>query len=531
VRLGGGRSAETLSDGSRGHAEAGASSGMSAADGSYAEQVAARAQLRSEEVSGRSRRGRGWLVRRLLLVADLLGLVAAFALAEALWGAHGDAHLNPVSPTIELLVFLLTLPGWVVMAKVYGLYDRDEERTDHSTVDDLVGVFHLVTVGTWLVLIVSWATGLARPNLPKVTTFWLIAVGLVTIGRVVARSVSRRFPSYIQNTIVVGAGDVGQLIARKVLQHPEYGLNLLGFVDDDPRQRRTDLGGLTMLGTPDRLAEIVHDLRVERIIFAFSRDKHERLLALVRSLGDRNVQIDIIPRLYEIVGPRASVHTLEGIPLVGLPPIRLSPSSRLVKRTVDLVLSVIGLAVTAPLFAYIAFRIRRDSPGPVFFRQTRCGMNQRSFTALKFRTMYVGSPEDVHRNYIEQTIHSGAVVGSNGLYKLERTNEITPFGRWLRKTSLDELPQLINILRGEMSLVGPRPCIPYETEYFAPHHFERFLVPQGLTGLWQVTARARSTFGEALDLDVAYARGWSLWLDLKLLFRTPLAVMRQRGAA
>ena len=148
------------------------------------------------------------------------------------------------------------------------------------------------------------------------------------------------------------------------------------------------------------------------------------------------------------------------------------------------------------------------------------------FTTLKFRTMRVDTDDSAHREYIRQTMSADAAVGSNGLYKLDQDDRVTPFGRWLRKTSLDELPQLINVFRGDMSLVGPRPCIPYEVESFEPHHFERFLVPQGLTGLWQVTARARSTFGEALELDVAYARGWSLGLDLVLLCKTPFQLLR-----
>jgi len=181
--------------------------------------------------------------------------------------------------------------------------------------------------------------------------------------------------------------------------------------------------------------------------------------------------------------------------------------------------------------AYIAWRIHRDSPGPILFRQTRLGLDRREFTVLKFRTMRTDVDNTAHREYIRQTMSADAVVGANGLYKLERDDVITPFGRWLRRTSLDELPQLFNVLRGDMSLVGPRPCLAYETEHFKPHHFERFEVPQGITGLWQVTARAHATFGEALDMDVAYARSWSLGLDLWLLLRTPIHLLRRKGTA
>jgi lipopolysaccharide/colanic/teichoic acid biosynthesis glycosyltransferase len=188
------------------------------------------------------------------------------------------------------------------------------------------------------------------------------------------------------------------------------------------------------------------------------------------------------------------------------------------------------LLLVAPVFLVAAIRIRTESPGPIFFRQTRLGTNRKPFTVLKFRTMKVDTDDAEHRAYIQSTMSAAATMDANGTYKLARENAVTPFGRLLRKTSLDELPQLINVLRGEMSLVGPRPCIPYETEFFEPHHFDRFLVPQGITGLWQVTARAKSTFGEALEMDVAYVRGWSIGLDLRLLLRTPFALLRQRKA-
>ena len=155
-------------------------------------------------------------------------------------------------------------------------------------------------------------------------------------------------------------------------------------------------------------------------------------------------------------------------------------------------------------------------------------MDMHEFTLLKFRTMREGTDDAPHREYLKQIMSVDALPSSNNLYKLERPDAVTRVGRWLRKTSLDELPQLINVVRGEMSLVGPRPAIPYELELYAPHHFERFVVPAGLTGLWQVEARAHSTFGEALELDVIYARSWSLGLDLRLLLRTPLLIFRKR---
>jgi lipopolysaccharide/colanic/teichoic acid biosynthesis glycosyltransferase len=252
---------------------------------------------------------------------------------------------------------------------------------------------------------------------------------------------------------------------------------------------------------------------------------------LVRSLRDLDVQIDVVPRLFEILGPNIVNHSIETLPLIGLPAVRISRSWQLVKRLIDIVGASVALLITAPVFIVVAALIRRDSDGPVFFRQTRLGRGMREFEALKFRTMRVNVSDAAHREYIRQTMTASAAVGANGIYKLDRTSDVTRVGHWLRRTSLDELPQLLNVLRGDMSLVGPRPCIPYETEHFRPYHFERFLVPAGLTGLWQVAARAHSTFGESLDMDVSYARGWSLGLDLRLLCRTPFHMFRGEGTA
>ncbi|HEY2371472.1 MAG TPA: sugar transferase [Gaiellaceae bacterium] len=466
---------------------------------------------------------RGWVVRRLLAASDILALVIAFAITELVFAGKTPV-IDKVGPAEEIIIFGLTLPFWIVAAKLYGLYDQDEERASHSTTDELVSVFHLVTVAVVVFYAFSWISGLTSPDQAKLLTFWLSTICLMVAGRAGARTIARRHPSYVQNTVIVGAGDIGQLVGRKLLHHPEYGLQLVGFVDLDPKDARTDIGDLTILGGPSDLRKIVSEYAVNRVIIAFSRATHEDLLEIVHELGSEDVQIDVVPRLFDAVNPRASVHMVEGLPLVSLTPARLPRSSRFLKRCLDLGIASVLLVTVAPVMAFIALMIRRDSPGPVFFRQTRLGMDKREFELLKFRTMRVGTPEDAHRDYVRAHFDRMASPGPGAIYKVDQSADVTRFGRWLRKTSLDELPQLLNVLRGDMSLVGPRPCLAYEVELFLPHHFERFQVPAGLTGLWQVEARNHSSFGEALDLDVAYVRGWSLGLDLRLLARTPKVV-------
>jgi exopolysaccharide biosynthesis polyprenyl glycosylphosphotransferase len=464
----------------------------------------------------------------MLLAADVVGLLFAFLATELLFLGEQSVGPGSVGIAVETAIFVVTLPMWVVAAKFYGLYDKDEERATHSTADEFVTVFHLITVGVWVFFAISWLTYLPAPSQPKLATFWILSITAVVLSRTAARAVARRQASYLQNTVIVGAGDIGQLIARKLLQHPEYGINLIGFLDADPKARRGDLDDLKLLGPPEDLAWIVKQQRIDRVILAFSRERHEELLELVRSLRDEDVQIDVVPRLFEAVNSQIGIHSLEGLPLLGLGATRIPRSSLLLKRCLDLAGASVLVVVTAPLLALIALLVKRDSPGPILFRQPRLGMNMGEFTLLKFRTMRDGTDPEPHREYLRKIMDPRAEPGANRLYKLDRSDEVTRVGRWLRKSSLDELPQLFNVIRGDMSLVGPRPSIPYELELYAPHHFERFLVPAGLTGLWQVEARAHSTFAEALDLDAVYARGWSLGLDLRLLARTPLLMLRKR---
>jgi exopolysaccharide biosynthesis polyprenyl glycosylphosphotransferase len=472
---------------------------------------------------------RAGLARRALVTADIAGLSIAFLTAELMVGPSGDLQ-DRVGVQTELYLFLATLPAWLLVAHLYRLYENDDTRADHSTVDDIVGVFHVVTVGAWLLFAGAWLTGLADPNLTKIIIFWVLAILLVTTGRAIARAIAHRRPSYGQSAIIVGAGHVGQLVARKLTRHPEYRINVVGFVDDNPRLLRPEIEDMPVLGDVAEIPRLVRVYEVDRLIVAFLRNSHEQMLELIRRLTPLGVQIALVPRYFEVISPAAEIDSVEGLPLVRLGAPRISRSSRVVKRAIDLVGASVALVLATPVMIAIAIAIKFDSPGPVLFRQTRLGESMRPFTNLKFRTMRTGTSEERHRQYIGATTSASASPEGSGLYKLDRA-EVTRVGGWLRERSLDELPQLLNVIRGDLSLVGPRPCIPYEVEFFELHHFDRFLVPAGITGLWQVTARARSTFGEALDLDVTYVRSYSLWLDLQLILRTPVQLFRQRVTA
>jgi exopolysaccharide biosynthesis polyprenyl glycosylphosphotransferase len=386
----------------------------------------------------------------------------------------------------------------------------------------------LAMIGAGIIVVVAREAGVDTPA-HSLAELGIVTLALVAVGRAAGlRLAPHRL--HRENVVILGAGDVGQLVARKVLRHPEYGITLVGFVDSPPKQWRSDVRDVPVLGPFENLISIVRTRAVDRVIVAFSQIRDDEILPRARALLDLNVRVDVVPRMFEVIGPQSGLADIEGIPLVGIMPRSHSAVSVRVKRAIDVLGASVGLVLAAPVFIWAAWRIPRETPGPVLFRQTRVGEHMREFTMLKFRTMRADTDPAPHRAYVQQSMNDGTAVGADELYKMDRGDAVTPTGRWLRRTSLDELPQLINVLRGTMSLVGPRPCLSYETEHFAPHHFERFRVPAGITGLWQVTARGHASFAEALEMDVAYARDWSLRLDLSLLLRTPAEVLRQRKA-
>jgi exopolysaccharide biosynthesis polyprenyl glycosylphosphotransferase len=481
-----------------------------------------------------SRRAR--LMRLMLMMADVAGLCLAFALAILIFNSQVGPD-DPVGRSREIWLFVATLPGWVLLTRLHGLYDRDEERAGHSTLDDLVGVFHVVTVGTFLFFAGSWVTGLANPYPPKLLTFWALAIAFVALARVGARSFARARSGYIQNAVIVGADEVGTLVARKLLDHPEYGVNIVGFVDPTAARGSQVTGGLTVLGPTEELPEIVRALDVERVVIAFFDRPVDETIELVRRAKNLRVQIDIVPRLFGAVGPRATLHTLEGFPLIGLPPARVSRTSLWIKRTLDIVLAGVGLLVLAPVFAWLAVRVKLDSRGPVFYRHERVGINGTPFRLVKFRTMKLehcagdGYGGDAANSELQRLLEDPAAREEFArTQKLADDPRVTSFGRFLRRTSLDELPQLLNVLRGDMSLVGPRPVTEAELVRYRDDVPTLLSFRPGVTGYWQVNGRSRAVYEERVRLDIAYVRGWSLKLDLTILGKTAWTLVKGHGA-
>jgi exopolysaccharide biosynthesis polyprenyl glycosylphosphotransferase len=449
------------------------------------------------------------LRRRLLALADVVAIALAYTLAL----------VSLDSPPSALLALAGTLPLWVVMNKLCGLYDRDQYVVHPSTLNELPKLAQSITLGVAILYLFGPPLiGLHWTRLHAVE-LWIAALLLTSLLRAGARAfVSRRVPR--ERALIVGSGAVAKLVARKIKSHPEYGVEVVGFVDASSAAGDADA---ELLGDIQRFDELCHEFAVERIIIGFSNSSsHEHLLDAIRSSRLLNLKVSVVPRLFEVIGSSVEIDEVEGMTMLGLRGLGRTRSSLMLKRMLDVVVSSAILVLIAPLLLVIAIAIKLDSRGPVLFAQRRIGKAAQPFRMLKFRTMVSGA--DALKDELSHLNEA-----CYPMFKIADDPRVTRIGRLLRRTSLDELPQLINVLRGEMSLVGPRPLVPQEDGHVMGWHRARLDLTPGLTGPWQVMGRTRIPFDEMVTLDYLYVNEWSLWNDIKLLVRTAPVVVRMSG--
>ena len=459
--------------------------------------------LHSRPVTGSGARNRR--LRRQLVKADVVAGLASGALTALLAGvAVADV------PIVALVIAL----GWPLVAGACGLYTVSPLRTWASGLGEAPRLAVTSLLISWPVFGLLSALGAVRPVTGALAASALMAGG-AALGRAVARAAIHRSASLRQRTVIVGSGSVATELVGRLHRFPELGLDPVGFVDDDAHEP-LELG-LPRLGGLDALPSLIAHGRVDRVMIAFTRSHHEDLLHLVRTCRDAGVTVDIVPRLFEFLHGARYLEQIGDMPLVSIQVPEFTRVSRVAKRALDIVVASVLLIALAPLMLAVAIAIKLDSRGPVMFLQPRTGRGDRLFRLVKFRSMRVGSPMLVRED--------GAIV------KGQNDDRVTRVGRVLRRFSLDEAPQLFNVLWGDMSMVGPRPLVIAEWQALSlDWQARRADLRPGLTGPWQVSGRSHIAFHDMIKLDYQYVAGWSLARDAEILLATFPAVLTGRGA-
>jgi exopolysaccharide biosynthesis polyprenyl glycosylphosphotransferase len=449
------------------------------------------------------------LFRRMLLAADVLAIVTAFAVAIEFSG--GRLHL--------VRICLAGLPLVVLGAKLFGLYDRDEAVIRKTTLDEVPKLFQLATLcalGAWLA---EKPLGYGQLTHLDVLFLWLMLAMLLVIGRCAARALALRVAP-VERCLFIGSPASEQTIRSRMVNHGGVKAEIVAHVDlHEIAPWSTDAFSHSKLREIRKLAKA---LDVHRAIVSPSISEAGEMLDLVRTLKAVGIRVSVVPRLLQVIGSSVVFDDLHGVTLMGVRRFDLTRSSWLVKRAFDVIGATLGLLAVAPLMIAVAIAIKLDSRGPVFFRQMRVGRDEGRFGLFKFRTM-VPEAEALKHTLVDLN------EAQEGLFKIAEDPRVTRVGGFLRKTALDELPQLFNVLRGEMSLVGPRPLILAEDQRIEGWSRRRLALHPGITGHWQILGPASVSLREMVAMDYLYVANWSLWTDVKILLRTVPHVLCRRG--
>jgi exopolysaccharide biosynthesis polyprenyl glycosylphosphotransferase len=503
-------------------------------------------EARAVSVPGRAPRWVIPAVKAALVVADLtlaaLSFMAAFYLREGedIFARSADGALKwsaEFAPYGALFPFILAI-------RLVTLYYRDlyRLRGEFSFVEDGVRVFKATATGSLLIVAVTFlyrggfeyrAFSYARGVFVLDFFLALVAFGLLRLLVRAGQTFARRRDINLIPTLVVGRGAEAALCIKEMRERPSLGYRVIGVVENGALDETVprEFEGVPVVSDLQGLPDAIRESRANEVIITDPKVSGDALFEVMMQVGRRRgVEFRIAPSLFNCLPRKTEIDQIGALPMIRLFREPLSNWARIIKRASDILIASVAIILLAPLWLIIALVIKLDSRGPVFYKQERVGMDGRIFLFYKFRTMRVDSTDAAHREYQQRYIAGQAeamlVEGERPAYKLVADARITRVGRWLRRLSLDELPQLLNIMRGDMSVVGPRPPIPYEVEAYQLWHRKRLDMKPGLTGLWQVSGRNRLPFDEMVRLDLFYIENWSLLLDLKIILRTLPVMLR-----
>jgi exopolysaccharide biosynthesis polyprenyl glycosylphosphotransferase len=459
-----------------------------------------------------------------------LGFVLAYWIRYVLQLGQAVLEVNYLPFSSFLWIGLTLVAFLLVLFEGRGLYQLPRGS---SWLEILSRVAGSTTLAIAALIVVLYGTRILYTRLLYAYA-WFTIIACVTLGRGLALRVRRWLWSQgiaTQRVLVVGAGPLGQQVMRGIRQQPQLGYFLVGYVHDTPLPEASSSPSPfasteeppRYLGRPEDLSLVLEPCHIDEVIIALPSDAHQSSLAVANLCQSEGVEFRIAPDIYEMSFDRVDIAELGGMPLIGLKEVAIRGWNLVLKRALDILLSVLTLLLGWPLWLLIAVAIKLDSPGPILFAQKRMGRKGRPFTVYKFRTMHQYAE-------MEQERLSAFNEASGPLFKIRDDPRMTRVGRILRRISLDEIPQVTNILLGEMSWIGPRPGTPGEVARYEPWQRKRLEVLPGITGIWQTSGRSDLSFNDMVRLDIYYIENWSLWLDIVLLLRTIPAVISGRGA-
>ncbi len=447
-----------------------------------------------------------------------LALLAATYLRPLLGFLPIAAHYPAVMPPPAMLYPIFALE-WVAINLLFSVYDS---KRNMRTVDEFINLT-LASLLATAALAGTLYLSFREVSRLLFLTFILLAYLEMLGWRGIAswlQSSSSISANNRRRVLIAGAGTVGREFQTQVLENPQFHIDLVGFLDDDIQKQKAHQD---ILGNLENAAVVITEKNIDDIIITLPQRAYHRLDQLVGDLSRYPVRIWVVPDYFRLALHKASIDEFAGFPMLDLRAPALNDYQRMVKRAFDLLISTLSLVVLLPLLGLIALAIRIQSPGPVLLRQERVGENGRLFKMLKFRTM-VQNAEELH-HLVERKDETGKLV-----YKFAGDPRVTALGRLLRKGSMDELPQLFNVIKGEMSLVGPRPELPYLVDRYEPWQRARFAVPQGITGWWQIHGRGDKPMHLNTEDDLYYVQNYSLLLDIYILIKTAAVVWSGKGA-